>query len=54
MGFRDEIYTLEGEVEIDDGFFETVSITRYRNEKLKRGSPKLTTAFNPEKSRVTE
>jgi hypothetical protein len=37
MGLRDDIYMLEGEVEIDDGFFETVSITRDRNEKLKRG-----------------
>jgi transposase-like protein len=36
MGIRDEEYQLEGENELDDGFFETVSIL-HKNEKLKRG-----------------
>ena len=47
MGIRDQSYTLAGEVEIDEGFFETVSINRNPEEKLKRGrgSQKQTTVF---------
>ena len=37
MGLRDTDYQLEGEVEVDEGFFETISITRDVSEKLKRG-----------------
>lgn len=37
MGRRDEQYMLNDEVELDEGFFETVSITRNKNEPLKRG-----------------
>jgi hypothetical protein len=37
MGLRDDNYQLKGEVELDEGFFKTVSITRDKNEPLKRG-----------------
>ena len=37
MGLRDNEYTLCDEVELDEGFFETVSITRDKNKPLKRG-----------------
>ena len=37
MGLRDNEYTLSNEVELDEGFFETVSITRDKNEPVKRG-----------------
>jgi len=37
MGIRDNEYTLENEVELYEGFFETVSITSNKNEPLKRG-----------------
>lgn len=37
MGLRDDNYKLNGEVELDEGFFTTVSITRDKNEPLKRG-----------------
>ena len=37
MGIRDEEYTLSEEIELDEGFFETVSITRDKAEPLKRG-----------------
>jgi transposase-like protein len=37
MGLRDDCYQLGGEVELDEGFFETVSTTRDKNEQLKRG-----------------
>jgi len=37
MGLRDDKYTLSDEVELDEGFFETVSITRDKSEPLKRG-----------------
>jgi len=42
MGLRDAEYTLCDEVELDDGFFETVSITRDKTKPLKcgRGSEK--------------
>jgi len=47
MGIRDQSYTLIGDVEIDEGFFETVSINRSKDEKLKRGrgSQKQTAVF---------
>ena len=37
MGLRDDRYHLNNEVELDDGFFETVSFTRDKKESLKRG-----------------
>lgn len=37
MGLRDDEYTLENEVELDEGFFETISKGRDKNEPLKRG-----------------
>lgn len=37
MGLRDEKYQLKEEIELDEGFFETVSITRNKSEPLKRG-----------------
>lgn len=37
MGLRDDQYTLKDEIELDDGFFETVSIGRDIEEPLKRG-----------------
>lgn len=37
MGLRDNEYMLSNEVELDEGFFETVSITRDKNAPLKRG-----------------
>lgn len=37
MGLRDDSYELKDEVELDEGFFETVSITRDKTEPLKRG-----------------
>jgi transposase-like protein/DNA-directed RNA polymerase subunit RPC12/RpoP len=47
MGIRDANYTLSDEVELDEGFFETVSITRDKTEPLKRGrgSQKQTTVL---------
>jgi DNA-binding XRE family transcriptional regulator/DNA-directed RNA polymerase subunit RPC12/RpoP len=37
MGLRDDRYILSNEIELDDGFFETVDISRNINEPLKRG-----------------
>ena len=37
MGLRDDCYQLEGEVELDEGFFETVCPERDKDEQLKRG-----------------
>jgi len=37
MGLRDEEYLLGGEVELDEGFFKTVSLDRDKSEPLKRG-----------------
>ena len=37
MGLRDDCYMLGNEVELDDGFFETVSIDRNSDVPLKRG-----------------
>ena len=47
MGLRDEEYLLKEQVELDEGFFPTVSITRNKDEKLKRGrgSQKQTTVL---------
>jgi hypothetical protein len=33
----DDLYTLENEIELDNGFFETVDIHRNTSELLKRG-----------------
>jgi hypothetical protein len=38
MRLRDNLYTLGNEIELDDGFFETVDINRDHDEPLKRGS----------------
>lgn len=47
MGLRDDKYDLEGEMEIDEGFFETVDRNRNKEEPLKRGrgSQKQTTVL---------
>ena len=47
MGLRDDNYSLAGEVELDEGFFETVSANYDKTEKLKRGrgSQKQTTVL---------
>lgn len=47
MGLRDNEYVLFGEIELDEGFFETVSPDRDRNQPLKRGrgSEKQTTVL---------
>ena len=37
MGLRDDQYQLKDQIELDEGFFETVSITRNKSEPLKRG-----------------
>ena len=56
MGNRDAEYTLGDEVEFDEGFFETVSITRDMNEPLKRGrgSEKQTIVFVSAESKTVE
>ncbi len=47
MGIRDSFYQLKGKVEVDEGFFETVSITADKTAKQKRGrgSTKQTTVL---------
>ena len=47
MGLRDDEYTLGEEVELDEGFFETVDIRRDYSQQLKRGrgSEKQTTVL---------
>jgi len=47
MGLRDDEYTLDNQVELDEGFFETVNIGRDYSKKLKRGrgSEKQTTVL---------
>lgn len=47
MGLRDSEYTLSDEIELDEGFFETISITKDKNAPLKRGrgSTKQTTVL---------
>jgi len=37
MGYRYMNYTLADELELDEGYFETVSIKRDKSEPLKRG-----------------
>ncbi len=56
MGLRDAKYTLAGEVELDEGFFETVSITRDKSKALKRGrgSEKQTTVLVSAESKAVE
>lgn len=56
MGNRDAEYTLGNEVEFDEGFFETVSITRDMNEPLKRGrgSEKQTIVLVSAESKTVE
>lgn len=56
MGYRDSNYTLEGEVELDEGFFETVSKNRDKSKPLKRGrgSEKQTTVLVSAESRTVE
>lgn len=56
MGLRDDEYTLNDEVELDEGFFETVSIKRDKNEPLKRGrgSQRQTTVLVSVESKLAE
>ncbi len=56
MGYRDAEYTLGEEVELDEGFFETVSITRDKDVPLKRGrgSEKQTTVLVGAESKTVE
>ena len=56
MGLRDDEYLLKNEVELDDGFFETVDITRKKDEPLKRGrgSQKQTTVLVMAESKAVE
>jgi len=37
MGLRDQEYQLKEDIELDEGFFETVNITKDKSEPLKRG-----------------
>ncbi len=43
MGLREEQYQLKQEIELDEGFFETVSITRDKSEMFntRQNPPKL-------------
>lgn len=56
MGLRDDRYELKDEVELDEGFFETVSITRDKTEPLKRGrgSQRQTTVLVSVESKPAE
>lgn len=56
MGLRDDLYLLGNEIELDDGFFETVDIGRDSNEPLKRGrgSQRQTTVLVMAESREVE
>jgi len=56
MGLRDEHYQLGEEIELDEGFFETVSITRDKAEPLKRGrgSQRQSTVLVAAESKVEE
>ncbi|WP_103864966.1 IS1595 family transposase [Aquimarina sp. I32.4] len=56
MGLRDEQYELGEEIELDEVFFETVSITRDKTEPLKRGrgSQRQSTVLVAAESRVEE
>lgn len=56
MGLRDDEYELSGEVELDDGFFETVSADRNKEQPLKRGrgSERQTTVLVMAESKKVE
>lgn len=56
MGLRDDQYRLKEEIELDEGFFETVSITRDKAEPLKRGrgSQRQSTVLVAAESRIAE
>lgn len=56
MGLRDDEYSLDNEIELDDGFFETVSINREKDEPLKRGrgSQRQTTVLVMAESKEVE
>jgi len=56
MGLRDSQYLLEEEVELDEGFFETVSIRRDKAKPLKRGrgSEKQSTVLVSAESNYSE
>lgn len=56
MGLRDGLYQLGEEIELDEGFFETVSITRDKTEPLKRGrgSQRQSTVSVAAESRIDE
>lgn len=56
MGLRDEQYQLGEEIELDEGFFETVSITRDKTAPLKRGrgSQRQSTVLVAAESRIEE
>lgn len=56
MGLRDDRYQLNNEIELDDGFFETVSSKRDKEETLKRGrgSQRQTTVLVMAESKQVE
>jgi len=56
MGLRDDTYSLCGEIELDEGFFETVSLKRDKKSPLKRGrgSEKQTTVLVLAESKKVE
>lgn len=56
MGIRDAQYKLSDEIELDEGFFETVSITRDKQKPLKRGrgSQKQTIVLVTAESKTVE
>jgi len=56
MGLRDGKYQLGEEIELDEGFFETVSITRDKTEALKRGrgSQRQSTVLVAAESKIDE
>ncbi len=56
MGLREDEYTIEGEIELDEGFFETVNPSKDSDEKPKRGrgSQKQTTVLVMAESKEVE
>jgi len=56
MGLRDDLYQLSSEIELDDGFFETVSIGNNPKTPLKRGrgSQRQTTVIVMAESKEVE
>jgi len=56
MGKRDELYTLSGQIELDEGFFPTEIPSNEKNNKLKRGrgSQKKTTVLVMAESKDVE